>query len=105
MYRSISRVALAAGLALAAAGCSTLARLEANAPPDADHLAQIHAGLTQDEVRNLAGRPGNVTSDARAGGSMWIYSYRDDEGFSSELDVDFSPNGVVTSTYSERNDY
>jgi hypothetical protein len=100
MYLQFSKLALAAGVALALGACASFA----STAPEYDRLAQIHPGLTQEEVRDLAGSPANVTGDSRSdGGALWIYSYSDEYGYPSEFDVTFGDGGVVTGTYSERN--
>jgi outer membrane protein assembly factor BamE (lipoprotein component of BamABCDE complex) len=103
MHSSISKLIFTASLAVALAGCASLDKLAANSGDvDADRIGQIHAGLTQDEVRGLAGAPGNVTGASRSGNYQWVYTYRDPQGYSTELDVEFDANGKVTSTTSER---
>ena len=98
MYPQFLKLSLAAGVSLALGACASFAATE----PEYDRLTQIHAGLTQDEVRSVAGNPDNVTGDSRSGGgSLWIYSYTNEWGERSELDVTFNPSGVVASTYSE----
>jgi outer membrane protein assembly factor BamE (lipoprotein component of BamABCDE complex) len=94
---------LAVGIAVTLGACASIGAQSFN--PERDRLAQIHSGLTQDEVRGLAGRPDNVTGDSRTGGAMWIYSFEDIWGYPSEFDVTFGANGKVASTYSERLDY
>jgi hypothetical protein len=71
-----------------------------------DRLAQIHAGLTQDEVRSLAGAPAVVGSNPRSHETLWTYDYMDVWGYPSEFGVDFdNATGRVTETSSERLDY
>jgi outer membrane protein assembly factor BamE (lipoprotein component of BamABCDE complex) len=97
----ISKLVLAVGIAATLGACASIGAKSFN--PERDRLAQIHSGLTQQEVRDLAGRPDNVTSDSRTGAALWIYSYEDLWGYPSEFDVTFDENGKVASTYSERN--
>jgi hypothetical protein len=98
MNLPISKMFLGAGLAVALGACASI--------PD-PHLAkrgrleQIHAGLTQDEVRSLAGKAPTVTGNKRTGETLWIYPFTDLWGYSSEFDVEFK-GGVVTDTFSER---
>ena len=99
MYSKNSKLFLALGVALTLGACASMPDV-----PARDRVAQIHSGLTQDEVRSVAGDPGNVTGD-RAGETVWIYSFTDDWGYRSEFDVTFGANGRVTDTYSERLDY
>jgi len=68
----------------------------------AERLAQVRAGQTQQQVRSIAGRPGNITANPRDGGQLWIYEYRDGWGELSRMDVAFGPDGKVIDTYSER---
>jgi SmpA / OmlA family len=70
-----------------------------------DRFAQIHPGLTQDEVRSLAGGPNTVTGASRSGETLWIYSFTDTWGYRSEFDVTFDKSGHVAGTSSERLDY
>ena len=100
MYSKIPKLALALGVALTLGACASLPDV-----PSRDRVAQIHPGLTHDEVRSIAGAPGNVTGDARAADDLWIYTFTDDWGYRSEFDVTFGANGLVTDTYSERLDY
>jgi hypothetical protein len=86
--------------------CASLQGLEAGPyQSGGDRFAQIHPGLTQDEVRSLAGGPGTVTGASRSGEMTWIYSFTDTWGYRFEFDVVFNASGVVTDTYSERLDY
>jgi outer membrane protein assembly factor BamE (lipoprotein component of BamABCDE complex) len=65
-------------------------------------LATIEPGLTQADVRRIAGRPANTTRDSRSGGSLWIYSFIDTWGYPSELDVTFDASGRVADVYAQR---
>ena len=98
MNSPISKIFLGAGIAVALGACASL--------PDThlakrDELGQIHAGLTQDEVRNLAGKAPLVTGNRRTGETLWIYRFTDLWGYSSEFDVEFK-DGLVTDTFSAR---
>jgi outer membrane protein assembly factor BamE (lipoprotein component of BamABCDE complex) len=105
MYSQISHLFLALGVALTLGACESLPDVYGGSPESArDRVEQIHPGLTQDEVRRVAGVPGNVTGD-RSGETVWIYPFTDDWGYRSEFDVTFGANGRVTDTYSERLDY
>jgi hypothetical protein len=90
-----SKILLGLGVAL------TLAAQAEPPSARADRLSQIHAGLTQQEVRNIAGAPGTVTGNSREGATLWIYDYTDLWGYRSEFDVEFK-NGVVTEAFSQR---
>ena len=74
------------------------------AEPQVDRLAQIHSGRTADEVRALVGAPPNITRGDRAGDRVWIYEYTDAWGYESSFQVTFDAKGIVTDTYSERED-
>src|ERR1700682_3664632 len=100
MNSPFSKLMLAVGIAASLGACASM---EKSFNPERDRLSQIHSGLTQQQVRDLAGRPDNVTGDSRTGGALWIYSYEDLYGYPSEFDVTFGANGKVASTYSERN--
>jgi outer membrane protein assembly factor BamE (lipoprotein component of BamABCDE complex) len=70
--------------------------------PEPGQLEKIHYGLTQDQVRDLAGDPQNTAGDVRTGGAgEWIYLYTDELGRRSECDVTFDDNGLVTGTVTE----
>jgi outer membrane protein assembly factor BamE (lipoprotein component of BamABCDE complex) len=102
MSSLISKLMLAAGIAVTLGACASLEA--ASSTPEYDRLAQISPGLTREEVRSLAGNPDNVTGDSRSGGdALWVYSFNDEWGYPSEFDVTFGDGGVVTDTYSERN--
>ena len=92
----------AATLALAAAlpGCASLAGVS-SADLDGETAGRIHAGLTPDEVRAVAGNP-DMNFKSGDGSELWIYSFQDLWGHASELDVTFD-KGVVTDTHAERN--
>jgi outer membrane protein assembly factor BamE (lipoprotein component of BamABCDE complex) len=101
MTSQFSKLLPALAVALTLSACASLG----SPPPTAEQVARIHAGLTQDEVRGIAGVPGNVTGDSRKHETMWIYSFTDLWGYSSELDVTFDANGLVAEAFAERNDY
>ena len=65
-------------------------------------FAGIHRGLTQEEVRTLAGAPTSVTDASDSGLSHWIYNYVDSWGMRSVYDVTFDTSGHVARTYSMR---
>jgi hypothetical protein len=99
MNSTIAKTFLAAGLALTLGACASLGE---SGPALADRLSTIHAGLTRDEVRSLAGTPATVTTNARENNAeLWIYPYTDTWGYEAEKIVEFK-GGVVASTFSER---
>jgi outer membrane protein assembly factor BamE (lipoprotein component of BamABCDE complex) len=100
MNSRVSKLFLALGAALALGACASAPDLQSQS--ESTRLAQIHPGLTKDDVRSLAGGPGLVTGPSRSGETMWIYSFTDTWGYPSEFDVTFDNGGVVESTYSER---
>jgi hypothetical protein len=66
-------------------------------------LAAIHTGLTQAEVRAIAGEPSTYTTNPRNDESMWTYTYTDEWGYPSEFGVDFDKaSGLVVETSSLR---
>jgi hypothetical protein len=99
MNSQVSKLFLALGVALA---------LNASASPaDTSRMgdsrfAGVHPGLTQDEVRALAGDPGSVTAVSGSGVSHWIYTYVDSWGMRSAYDVTFDTSGHVARTSSMR---
>jgi outer membrane protein assembly factor BamE (lipoprotein component of BamABCDE complex) len=101
MYPRISKAFLALGVALSLNACASFPDANASTPEYA-RLAQVQAGLSQDEVRSIAGSPDNVTGDSRPGGAaLWIYDYTSEYGERDEFDVTFDAGGRVSSTYSE----
>jgi outer membrane protein assembly factor BamE (lipoprotein component of BamABCDE complex) len=68
-------------------------------------LDQIHSGLTRDDVLAIAGKPTTVTGAGRDGTRVWEYDFIDDWGYKSEFDVTLNGDGVVQSTFSDRDDY
>jgi outer membrane protein assembly factor BamE (lipoprotein component of BamABCDE complex) len=98
MNSHISKLLLSVGIAATLGACASI-----SSTPERDlELAQIHPGLTQDEVRSLVGNPGNVTGKSPSGERLWVYSFTDSWGYSSEFDVEFDASGVVESTSAER---
>jgi outer membrane protein assembly factor BamE (lipoprotein component of BamABCDE complex) len=87
-----------------AAILSSASLLASASEAEGDRLAQIHSGQTADEVRALAGAPENTTGADRAGERVWIYDYTDPWGYQSTFEVTFDAQGVVTDTYTERQD-
>jgi SmpA / OmlA family len=98
-----SKLVLASGIALTLAACASFSGLQTGRyDPSGEKLAQIHPGLTQDEVRGLIGSADNVTGASRSGETEWIYSFTDTWGYPSEFDVTFDARGQVESTFAER---
>ena len=100
MTSQFPKLLSALAVALTLGACASLG----SPPPKADQVAGVHQGLTQDEVRSLVGVPGNVTSNSRKHETMWIYSFTDLWGYQSEFDVTFGADGVVTDTYTARDE-
>lgn len=101
MYSRISKALLALGVTLSLGACASVADLHASTP-EYERLGRLHAGLTQDEVRSIAGSPDTVTGDSRPGGAgEWIYDYTSLYGERTEFDVTFDANGRVSGTHSE----
>ena len=101
MYPRICKILLAVGITLSLGACATAADLHASTPEYA-RLARLQAGLTQEEVRSIAGSPDTVTGDSLPGGAgEWIYDYTSLYGERDEFDVTFDANGRVSGTHSE----
>jgi hypothetical protein len=94
MTSSLLKFALAAGSVVALSACASLA------PPAPDaRFAQIHPGLTQDDVRELAGAPLYVGSNSRTNETLWTYASTDEFGEPYEFGVDFDQaTGLVAET-------
>lgn len=98
MNSYLAKILLAVGVAATLGACAS-----ASSTPERDlELAQIHPGLTQNEVRSLVGNPGNVTGRSPSGETLWVYSFTDTWGYESEFDVEFDASGIVESTSTER---
>ncbi len=100
MNAQIPKLILAIGIAGTLGACASIGL--GSSSPDRERIAQVHPGLSQDEVRSLVGAPGNVTGNARSGDALWIYSFTDTWGYPSELDVTFGTDGLVADTHTER---
>ena len=86
--------------ALALAGCATgpstaLVRNDAV-------FGQVHAGMTQDDVRRLAGPPDEVMPFPLSHTHSWGYYYWDSFGYYVLWSATFSADGQVVSTFSRR---
>jgi outer membrane protein assembly factor BamE (lipoprotein component of BamABCDE complex) len=91
----------ALALALVLSACSSFADVNVGQiPGEGDQYLQVHAGLTQDEVRDIAGRPTRVIGETK-----WIYSFEDSTGYSSEFEVTFGADGRVSDTTLNPIDY
>jgi hypothetical protein len=101
MNARVPTPALALGLALTLGACASMQDFHVRTP-EYTRLAHIHPGLTQADVRRVAGEPGNATGDSRSGEKLWIYEFDDEWGERSEFDVTFNAGGTVEDTYSER---
>lgn len=101
MNSPIAKILLGTGVAAVLGACASFPPA---AEPSAERVAEILPGLTQDQVRDLAGTPIQVRKYARAGGSQWTYEYRDAFYNDSEFSVDFDARGIVVSTASQRRD-
>ena len=97
MKSNIVTPVLALGLALTLGACASITPTASRA----DRFERIHAGLTQDEVRSIAGAAPDIATRESNGDALWIYRYQDLWGYESELDVQFH-DGVVTGKFSER---
>ncbi len=103
MNSHITKSVAAMGLALALGACASLP--EAQARVTSGQLSNIHAGLTQDEVRSIAGAPAYVGSNPRTNETLWTYEFTDEWGYRSDFGVDFDKaSGLVTETSSIRID-
>lgn len=100
MNPRVPKLVLTLGVALTLGACASMPDFHAGTP-EYRLLAQVHSGLTQDEVRSLAGKPGNVMGGSRSGEKVWVYAYQNEWGKASEFDVTFDPTGRASSTYSE----
>jgi outer membrane protein assembly factor BamE (lipoprotein component of BamABCDE complex) len=86
--------AVLATLAVAAflGGCASFT--EPSGKTDLTKMQQVRVGMTQDEVRALAGRPTTMGPN-RSDGQTWIYSIANETGRTAEYDVDFDSSGKV----------
>ncbi|SRR5712692_6377569 len=98
MKSHIVKPVIALGLVLTLGACASLGTPSESR---ADRFSRIHAGLTQDEVRGIAGAAPDITTRGSNGDALWIYHYEDLWGYDAELDIQFH-DGVVTDKFSER---
>ena len=90
----------AVSVALALGACASITGSYRNAT--AEQLEQIHAGLTQDEVRSIAGTPAAFTHSPLTGATEWKYTFVDEWGYQAEFSVDFDDSGNVTEAQADR---
>jgi hypothetical protein len=101
MNSHLSRILLALGTTAMLGACASLSNIH-EATPGEGALAQVHYGLTQDQVRDLAGSPKAVKHEPRLEDTVWIYYFTDEENYASEFDVSFDSEGVVSDLSTER---
>ena len=90
----------AVSLALALGACASIT--SGYKDVSAYQLESIHAGLTQDQVRTIAGKPSTYTSNPRTGATEWSYPFTDEWGYESEYTVDFDASGKVVTALADR---
>jgi outer membrane protein assembly factor BamE (lipoprotein component of BamABCDE complex) len=96
MKSAVVKILLGAGVAAALGACASIP--DSNAQR-ADRFAQVRAGLTQDEVREIAGKPLRIETNRRTNETLWTYDYTDVWGQQAEFGVDFdNATGTVTET-------
>jgi hypothetical protein len=68
-----------------------------------DDFEKLHAGLSQDEVRQFVGAPDTITDAGRRGERVWIYQRANAWDSQWEWDVTVGPDGKVrdVTSYSE----
>jgi hypothetical protein len=103
MNSPVPKRVLTLGLALTLGACAAMPDFHARTP-EYTRLARIHPGLTQADVRALAGEPATVAGNSRSTEKLWVYDFDDEWGERSEFDVAFDAGGLVSDTYSERID-
>ena len=94
MKKAIPLLAVAFAAAASLSAYAGIGSLEST--PESAKLAQVHAGLTQDQVSELAGRP-DVATLKDPKGDLWIYEARNEYGELAEYDVSFDASGNVSS--------
>jgi hypothetical protein len=79
------------------AGLSACASLDTATAPgfQPDAFERLHAGLSQDEVRNVVGAPDTITYPDRAGDRVWIYERSNAWDSRAEWDVTVGADGTV----------
>jgi hypothetical protein len=104
MNSQASRILLILGTTVMLGACASLSNVH-EATPGEGVLAQIHYGLTQDQVRGLAGAPKVVRDEPRLEETLWIYYYTDEWNYASEYDVSFDRAGAVSDISTARLHY
>ena len=61
------------------------------------HFARVETGMTQAQVRDLAGPPDNIMPFPMSGNTGWGWLYWDQFGYYVEFSVTFAPDGRVAS--------
>ncbi len=95
MKSSIFEAIGALALASTISACASFSQAAATEPGYA-RMAQIHPGLTQDDVLRIAGSPGIKTGSRQRGEELWIYTTRDEWNEDTDYDITFNAQGVVT---------
>jgi outer membrane protein assembly factor BamE (lipoprotein component of BamABCDE complex) len=104
MKSHVTRILLAIGATTMLGACASLSNVH-EAPVGEGAVAQVHHGLTQDQVGRLAGSPKGVSNEPRLEETVWIYYYMDSWNYPSELDVSFDTSGEVSDISTERLHY
>src|SRR5450755_1856213 len=104
MNSQISRILLAMGAAITLGACASLSNVHESTPGEGA-LAQVHYGLTEDQVRSLAGAPKVVRNEPRLEETLWIYYYTDEWNYPSEFDISFDSDGIVSDLSTARLHY
>src|SRR3954452_3034787 len=68
---------------------------------ESDRFEELHAGLSQDEVRQLVGKPDITTHADRSGERVWIYERPNAWDSRFEWDVTVGADGKVTDVTAE----
>ncbi|MGZ5063630.1 MAG: outer membrane protein assembly factor BamE domain-containing protein [Usitatibacter sp.] len=67
-----------------------------------DTFYRIHPGMTEDEILQMIGPPGETMSFARSNTHAWDYRYIDTWGSLAIFSVTFDANGRVVSKFTRR---
>jgi hypothetical protein len=98
------KILLALGATVMLGACASLSSVHESVPGEGA-LAQVHEGLTEDQVRTLAGAPKVVRNEPRLEETLWIYYYTDEWNYYSEFDVSFDRAGAVSDISTARLHY
>jgi hypothetical protein len=104
MNPHVTKILLALGATVLLGACASLSNVHEAAMGEGA-LAQIHEGLTEDQVRSLAGAPKVVRDEPRLEETLWIYYYTDEWNYPSEFDVSFDRAGAVADISTARLHY